>query len=146
MNDEDLRQLIKDTLTPLNLYSKDVEELLIFTSATESHCGEYRHQENGPALGIFQMEPASHNDLWLNFICYHKTLADAYTENVANLQFDDHYAIFMARCQYLRHSDPIPNSGDVDAIWACYKKLWNTELGAAIQSQSIECYRKYGQC
>src|SRR5260370_40232291 len=61
------RHLIKDTLTPLGLYSADAEELLMATCAQESLLGQYRHQVNGPAIGIVQDEPADFNDLWKNY-------------------------------------------------------------------------------
>jgi len=63
-----LRQLIKRTLTPLNLYSADAEELLMATCAQESLLGKYRHQVNGPAIGIFQDEPGDFNDLWAHYL------------------------------------------------------------------------------
>src|SRR6266566_1626681 len=46
------------------LSTRFAEDLLIATCAQESRLGEYVHQVNGPALGIFQIEPASLTDLW----------------------------------------------------------------------------------
>src|SRR6266478_1286657 len=46
------------------LATRFAEDLLLATCAQESRLGEYLHQENGPALGIYQIEPASLHDLW----------------------------------------------------------------------------------
>ena len=64
-----LRELIiTPALSKLQLYSKDAEELLIFTCAVESDGGTYLKQIKGPALGIYQMEPRTYNDIWQNYM------------------------------------------------------------------------------
>jgi hypothetical protein len=51
--------LIRPVLDSLQMYSKDAEELLVFTCAAESNGGTYLHQVKGPALGIYQCEPST---------------------------------------------------------------------------------------
>ena len=55
--------IVKSTLNDLLLYSEDAEELLVFTCAVESLGGTYLQQVKGPALGIYQMEPVTYNDI-----------------------------------------------------------------------------------
>src|SRR6185369_5669757 len=43
-------------------------ELLVLTAATESKGGTYLKQIRGCALGIYQMEPATYDDIWDNFL------------------------------------------------------------------------------
>jgi hypothetical protein len=75
MNPHDLRTLIKNTLTPFNMYSAIAEELLMATCANESNLGQYRTQSgNGPARGIFQVEGNTFNDLFTNYLAYHPAL------------------------------------------------------------------------
>jgi hypothetical protein len=144
MNPTTLRQLIQTTLTPLNLYSENVEELLMFTAANESHLGVYRHQINGPALGIFQMEPATHADIWSNFLRYRTPLQHLLQPcDSDRLENDDPYAIALARCQYLRAPEAIPDKGDIEGIWNLYKLRYNTPLGAATHDEAMACYNKY---
>lgn len=55
--------IIEPVLSKLQLYSKDAEELLVFTCAAESLGGTLLHQIQGPAVGIFQMEPNTYTDI-----------------------------------------------------------------------------------
>jgi hypothetical protein len=47
------------------------EELLLGTALQESGLIYRRQLNNGPALGLFQMEPATHDDIWADFLTYH---------------------------------------------------------------------------
>ena len=59
MDPKQLKELIERVLRKVNLYSDAAVDLLMLTAAQESACGKYiRQLGNGPALGIFQMEPA----------------------------------------------------------------------------------------
>ena len=129
MTAQQLRTLIQQTLQPLNLYSPGVEELLCMTCAQESALGKYRVQMGGgPALGIFQMEPKTYDDIWDNFLKYRPSLVGAITRDVSRLENNDEYAIFMARCQYLRAPEAVPAADDVEGLWTLYKKRYNTPL------------------
>ena len=69
LNIKQLREfIIKPALYDLVMYSPEAEELLVFTCAVESKGCSYIKQIEGPALGIYQMEPATYNDLWQNYI------------------------------------------------------------------------------
>lgn len=144
----ELRQLIKSTLFPLGLYSPEAEELLCATCANESHLGQYRRQINGPALGIFQMEPATHDDIWANYLKYHADLgakirALSGTAAAEDLVTNDEYAIAMARVQYLRAKGNLPDIHGLQDIWDYYKAHYNTPAGAADIQTFYACYKKY---
>jgi hypothetical protein len=146
-----LRLLIQSTLKPTGLYSIQAEELLLATCAQESLLGTYRHQVGGPALGIFQMEPADHDDIWKNFLAYKpglaidgKQLAGAFvggTPNAALLETNDPYAIFMCRVHYSRCPRPLPLYNDLNGLWMYYKVNYNSLLGAAKQEDFIRNYQ-----
>src|SRR5699024_8406520 len=103
--------VIRPVLEKMGVYTKAGEELLVLTAATESLGGTYIHQVGGgPALGIYQMEPASYWDLWTNYLDYNYWLVeriqqvcptagndDSDTEMIGNL----FYATAMARSFYL---------------------------------------------
>jgi hypothetical protein len=61
MNPKQLRELVirpvLEYLHPDIPYSHEAEDLLMMIAAHESHLGEYVKQVQGPALGIYQMEP-----------------------------------------------------------------------------------------
>lgn len=144
-----LRQLIQKTLVPFGLYSANAEELLMATCAQESLLGKFRRQEGGgPALGIFQMEPADFNDIWTNYLAYRVRMADelralASTQppRPAELVTNDPFAIVLCRVQYERVPEPLPSAGDLNALWRYYKQHYNTPEGVATQEQFYAHYQ-----
>lgn len=148
---QELRDLIRTTLTPLGLYSPAAEELLVATCAQESALGKFRRQVGGPALGIFQMEPDTFNDIQLNYLRYHHALALQVcalgNDGMDHMPFadelvtNDELAIAMARIQYLRAPDPLPAATDLAGLWKIYKKVYNTPKGAATMDQFYGNYR-----
>lgn len=152
LNHEQLRKLIiLPALSKLQQYSDDAVELLMFTCAVESNGGTYVKQEKGPALGIYQMEPKTYNDLWANYIRHRSDISlilgtqfNAYRMPDENrLIYDLEFSTIMARLFYLRISDSLPNAKDENAIYTYYKKYWNTEKGASTQQKSIKAYRNF---
>ena len=145
-----LRQLIKDTLVPMALYSPDVEELLMSTCAQESLLGTYRHQVNGPAIGIFQDEPGDFNDIWDNFLRNSKlgdmigALASTQPPRPIELQNNDKFAIAICRAHYLRVKHPLPSASDLMGLWHYYKTYYNSVEGAATQEQFVQNYKLTG--
>jgi hypothetical protein len=145
-----LRAQIQTVLKPTGLYSTQAEELLMATCAQESLLGTYRKQVNGPALGIFQMEPEDHDDIWKNFLKYKvvlaldaKQLLNSFTGGdppASLLETNDAYAIFMARVHYARCPKALPLATDLNGIWMYYKVNYNSLHGAATQA---EFYRHY---
>ena len=102
----------------------------------ESACGNMIVQEDGgPALGIWQMEPATHDDVWKNFLAFHSQLATAVRgwavlpivnpPQADQLPGNLYYACAMARVQYYRSPDPLPAVGDVDGQAAYYLRVYN---------------------
>jgi hypothetical protein len=138
----ELIALIKDTLTPLKLYSDRVLPLLLGTCAIESSMGTYRRQlGKGPARGIFQMEPSTFE--WLK---------QRYSERypvIAGFEFSDHedhddQAVIMARLKYLSIPAPLPEADDLQRQ-AMYWRKWyngNSPRGRSAQDY-VECYRVY---
>ncbi len=68
--------IIQPTLQQLGLWSVAAEELLLGTALIESNLIHRRQLGlGGPALSFFQMESATHNDIWENFLKYRAKLA-----------------------------------------------------------------------
>lgn len=149
MTKEEIKTLIETTLKELSLYSTEAVELLVGTCAQESSMGKYRRQiGGGPALGIFQMEPRTFNDIVENFLNYKKNLKEkvmtvsGITEfNPLDLLQNDKLATAMARIHYLRVSSPIPTTLEEQARY--YKKYYNTEMGMATVEEYLRNYKKY---
>lgn len=143
--------IIEPVLSKLQMYSKEAEELLVFTCAAESLGGTLLHQIQGPAVGIFQMEPNTYTDIWVNYIRGRNQLATLMAlhmgcnriPDVERMIYDLHFATAMARIHYLRHSGKLPKADDVDAIWEYYKKYYNTEKGKATKDEAIKKYKQF---
>ena len=144
-----LRRLIEETLTELEQlggpkYSDEARELLMLTAAHESHMGTYLEQKEGPALGIFQMEPATFRDIEDNYLFYRDELRKhvdwffVFPEDPQELVWNLKAAIVMARIHYLRVAERIPLGTEDQAAYA--KKYWNTEAGKATAKDYHEAY------
>lgn len=143
------QQLIENTLEFIGLKSENAVYLLMGTCAQESLFGKYRRQlGNGPALGVYQMEPATFNDIVSNFLAYKPKLADSIKKiakvndfNAADLINNDVLATCMARVHYLRVTEPIPSSlGGWSYYW---KKYYNTYKGKGNESEFIENFKRF---
>lgn len=97
-------------------------------------------QIGGPALGAFQMEPATHDDLWGNYLLHRPALAHAARDwawartgvpDATEMAWNARYAAAMARLQFWRRPEPLPPGGDPAAMAAYYKRFYNTAAGAA---------------
>lgn len=150
----DVKQLrecvIRPPLKAIGLYSLGAEELLIATASVESRLGTYIKQEGGPALGIYQMEPTTFNDLMIAHIrgqpvsqiimnvCGFKFIPDA-LEMITNMKL----ATLMARLHYYRFPEPMPEKDDTEGLWKFYKKRWNTNLGDTTEKEFMVAYNDY---
>lgn len=139
----DSQQLLDHIIKPAleymggNYNSKDAQMLLLATAAIESKCGYYIKQVGGPALGIWQMEPATESDIWKN--C--DNLKDKISKDKISklegvfvgdaLMYEPIYACAMARLKYSMDPESLPHHGDWKQIYEYYKRIYNTELGAS---------------
>jgi len=152
MDANQLRQLIIEPVCDhLGLKSPVATNLLLGTCAQESHMGAYIKQVGaGPALGIYQMEPATHDDLWKNFLAYKPALATL-VKDYSLKQADSQqlvgnlfYATAMIRVHYYRIPAALPGDPANIAALAHYWKLYyNTPLGAGTEAEFIANYKKY---
>ena len=136
-----LRDLvIIPTLKSLDMYSPAAVNLLMGTAMQESNCEYLKQLGGGPALGIYQMEPATHEDLWDNYITLHRNIWDRIpdepyykidTEMIWNIK----YATLMARIHYWRVAEALPDKDDVEGLANYWKKYWNTLSGKGKPSQ-----------
>jgi hypothetical protein len=150
MDAPSLRKLIQQTLQPLVLYSPAAEELLMATCAQESLLGQFRRQVSGPAIGIYQMEPADFADIWTNFLAYRPTLRDQIAALASTqpprpieLQDNDRFSTAMTRVHYLRCPRGLPEPTDLTALWWFYRVNYNSLQGKATQEQFVANYKKY---
>lgn len=126
--------VIGPTLQRLGLWSESAEELLLGTALVESGLKSRVQLAGGPARGLFQMEPRTHDDIWDNFLAGRPSLARGvgaiHPRDAAALENNDSYACAMARVHYLRVPEALPTAGDSDRMAAYWKTYYNTSHGA----------------
>lgn len=143
--------IVNPYLTAAGLYSLSAEQLLLGTCAVETSMGSYIHQVNGPALGIWQMEAFSHQDIWINYLASRQDLSKRilYACNYLNVPHDSAlignlgYACLMARVKYLRSPMALPAPGDVYNMSLMWKQVYNSGLGAGTEQKFQDMYIKY---
>ena len=142
---------IRPALQHIGHHSAAAEQLVLGTAAQESHLTYRRQLGGGPARGLFQMEGATHDDIWNTYLRY-KTDLKAKVEqlvpgraqpSVEELVNNDKYAAAMCRIRYLRAPGAIPAAGDLAGMAKYWKDHYNTYLGAGKPSEYIENWNRY---
>ena len=144
-----LVKVIRPALIALALDGPQSEELLLGVAAQESGFRNIQ-QVGGPALGLFQMEPRTHDDLWKTYLNRRgamalrlKSLLPVGTQPSAQLLLAyPAYAAGMTRAFFERIPAPLPPAGDLEAQAAYYKKFYNTAGGAATQEEYMANYKR----
>ena len=135
------------------LFSEAAVELLVGTALKESGGLRWRTQlSGGPARGLFQMERATHDDIWTNFLAYRPPLSDAIKRTFApaegalgfdQITQDDAYAALMARLKYLRVPAALPLAGDLQGQAGYWKTYYNTNLGKGTAAEYVATWTTY---
>ena len=143
-------EVVRPTLTHLALWSQAAENLLVGTALKESGLRYLKQIGGGPALGLYQIEPATHMDLFDNYLrwrptkkCSLMTVAvpdvDLNHQLITNLA----YATGVARLIYYRVSEAMPDADDIEGLAAYWKTYYNTIHGAGHAHEWVKIYRKY---
>lgn len=138
------QSIIRSALQSLGLWSQAAEDLVLGTGAQESQYKYTQQLGHGPALGYWQMETATHDDCWNNFLKYRPALAEDVkaflngTPVSASALVDNvPYAAAMCRVRYYRVSAPLPAAGDVEGYARYWKSWYNSSAGAGTVDEFI---------
>jgi len=149
------RQLLLDAIRPalhaLGKGGRAAEQLVLGTAIEESLLIHRQQLGNGPALGLFQMEPATHDDCWNNFLKFRFDLAAKVKQTLdpdeeaapVAMKMNDRYAAAMCRVRYVRVAEALPAQDDIDAIANYWKKHYNTLLGAGKPEEFLDKWPQY---
>ncbi len=151
INKGQLRELVSDVLSRLDMHSESAENLILGTIAQESRGGYYIKQlGRGPALGMCQMEPATMRDIYTNYLSYKSKLTDTLVAEFGivgpdekRLHGDLIYQIVLCRIHYLRVKEALPEPDDLKGLAWYWKANYNTVLGAGTTDEFVENYQKY---
>ncbi|MFO0997895.1 MAG: hypothetical protein U1F33_14540 [Alphaproteobacteria bacterium] len=142
----DAKQLYAFVITPvlgqLGLNSLAARRLVLGTAMTESALIWLDQRDAGapvlgPALGLWQMERLTHDDIWTNYLAYRKPLrakvegyvmpgVGRWEQLVGNLL----YGCAMCRVHYQRRLGAMPDPDDLAALARAWKEHYNTVLGS----------------
>jgi len=125
MKYEAAKAFIAETLLDQGLHSDAAVNLLLMIAAHESGGFKYRRQiGGGPALGVFQMEPPTHDDIWRRSRSIKRNAERCgFTQDSKRLEHDDKYAVFVARHRLMLDPNPLPPTLSDMAAWC--KREWN---------------------
>jgi len=140
--------IIRPALAAIGSDSADAAELILGTIAQESGGQYVRQLGGGPAMGICQMEPATHDDIWGNFLRYRSSLSNSLLAAIGASQrpraermvWDLRYAVLMCRAHYLRVPEPLPDTLEGKADY--WKQHYNTADGAGTVEEYVRNYRR----
>lgn len=139
--------VILPTLVALDAWSQPAEDLVLGTAVQESRLQYLRQLGGGPALGLWQMEPATHEDIWQNYLeakpaLRIKVLGAAgfhIRPPPEALVYNLRYAAAMCRVHYLRKPGAIP--GDLRGQAEYWKRWYNSPLGAGTPEQYVRSWQ-----
>ncbi len=122
-----------------------VSALLLGTALAESNLTHVKQMGGGPALGYFQIEPATHDDIWKNWLAYREetrmnvlALATTATPDFKLLKYSQSYGCALARCHYRRMPGRIPDTIEEQADY--WKKHYNTPSGKGTVEHYLEAW------
>jgi len=130
-----------NSLAPIIPVTEAAIELLMMTAAHESVLGTYVKQINGPAEGIYQMEPATEKDIMDNYLKYRIDIWDKIDLD-QSLITNTHYATQMARVHYFRDKEALPDIEDFEGLARYAKRIWNTREGKASEMDYLVAYNR----
>lgn len=131
--------VVRPVLTHLALWSTAAENLLLGTALQESGLRFLRQRSNGPARGIYQIDPVTDDEVHAGFLAGRPALAakvDALLapmpsrgeQLVTNLA----YATAMARVIYLRCPEPMPAADDVAGLARYWKRHFRADCAGSV--------------
>jgi len=132
--------VVRPVLDHLDMGGIHAERLVVGTALVESGL-KYLKQIGGPALGVYQIEPATRADIarYLhrrqdlhNLVEYFMTSQSQDQQLITNLAF----ATCMCRIKYWMSPDKMPDT--LEGFATTWKKIYNTPLGAGTEKKFIE--------
>ncbi len=120
----------------MKLYSKDAVDLVYKTGNAETGYRHLKQMGGGPAIGFWQVEPATLIDIMDNYVKYRPELekrlkslgfseSDMETRVMSNIALQ---AVF-CRLKYKRDKYALPKSSDLKGQAEYWKRVYNTHLG-----------------
>lgn len=141
--------IVEPALEAIGLNSQARMRLVIGTGLQESNLHYIdqldKAERPGPAYGVFQMEKATHEDIWRNFLSKKTHIRDRLDAlmirgiaPVEQLHGNAYYAAAMCGIFYLRFPEALPDPADLGGMAYYWKKYYNTHLGKGTEEQFMK--------
>ena len=132
-----IKEIIDWVLTEIDMSSPEAAQLIYRTGMAESGYRALRGATSGnPAVGFWQVEPATIDDCWDNFINFRQEVMQKFLHlgfNVddRNMSVLSSLALQIAFCRikYWRHPEKLPKLDDLEGQAKYWKTVYNSELG-----------------
>ena len=155
-------EIVRPALKAADMWSEAAENLVLGTGVQESLLAWVKQRGAGPALGFYQMEPATADDICHRFLATRSELSMALGRatwphcatptgysllgkaDISRLLVEDmRFATIMCRLRYWMMPAPLPAANDIDGLAMYYKKYYNTVLGKATPGEWADKYRRF---
>ena len=125
--------------------SPEARELIFRTGMAESGYRALEQRGGGPAVGYFQVEPATIDDTIANYVTYRQGIQT----KLWSLGFDDKDSVLrvmgsiplqvaFCRLKYRRDRYALPPSGNLEAQGKYWKRVYNTHKGKGTVEHFME--------
>ena len=144
-----IESITKWALEELDMYSDDAHAMIMRTGMAESG---YRAlaQDGGPAIGFFQIEPATLGDTMENYVMYRpelktKLYALGFDEIDSEMRLMANISLQAAFCRlkYRRASKPLPKWDDIEGQAKYWKRVYNSPLGKGTVEHFLKANKGY---
>ena len=135
---KEIKEIVEYALYKVDSYSDDALALVVRTGMAESGYRALKgYGEGNPAIGFWQIEPATLNDMITNYIHYRSH----YKKNLISLGMNfendtimsvmSNLAVQAALCRlhYRRDRYPLPSWDDLEGQASYWKRVYNTVEG-----------------
>jgi hypothetical protein len=145
---KEIKAIAEYALYKIDSYSDNALALVVRTGMAESGYRALKGYGDGnPAIGFWQIEPATLHDMIRNYISYRPKYQDALEGLGMEFKGDDiemsvmsNMAVQAALCRlhYRRDRDPIPDWSNLELQGAYWKSVYNTVEGRGTVKHFVE--------
>ena len=138
--------MVRPTLKHMGMWSQAAENLLLGTAARESGLGFHLKMANTQALGIYQVSPRMHRNIWDRYLAPKSDLSSLVRGLASQREFLSHphhelatnlaYATAIAWLVYWRQNPEISkiDCGDINGLGRLWQKHFHSRCPGTIQS------------
>lgn len=142
--------VVKPTLRHLGMDTPAAVNLVWVTGIVESRLQHIKQIGAGPALSWWQIEPATSDWLWFDYLQRRSDLRDRVEDLSASafpivdqLAWNQGLACALCRVRYWTVPERLPDAEDADGMGAYWKAHYNTAGGAGTAEKFTNAYKQY---